>query len=54
MDWLEGEQLEDYVKLGKLLDKFVNMMNDLRSAGIAHGDLQHGNILLYISSDASR
>lgn len=54
MDWLEGEQLDDYIvrnlsspdQLGKLLDKFVRMMQDLHQAGIAHGDLQHGNILV--------
>lgn len=54
MDWLEGEQLDDYVvenlanpiKLRQLLDKFVKMMQELRRAGIAHGDLQHGNILV--------
>ncbi len=54
MDWLEGAQFDDYVvenlanpeKPGKLLEKFVKMMHDLRRAGIAHGDLQHGNILV--------
>ncbi|MBS1954357.1 MAG: hypothetical protein JST89_09225 [Cyanobacteria bacterium SZAS-4] len=54
MDWLEGEQFDHYIganlgnaeKLGALLDKFVRMMQDLRRAGIAHGDLQHGNILV--------
>ncbi|MBS1954356.1 MAG: hypothetical protein JST89_09220 [Cyanobacteria bacterium SZAS-4] len=54
MDWLEGEQLDDYIvdnlanpnKLGHLLEKFVKMMQEMRRAGIAHGDLQHGNILV--------
>ncbi|CAN5515253.1 hypothetical protein BH10CYA1_BH10CYA1_54080 [soil metagenome] len=54
MDWLEGEQFDDYVvdnlanpaKLGQLLDEFVKMMREMRRAGIAHGDLQHGNILV--------
>lgn len=54
MDWLEGEQLDDYIvenlanpnKLGQLLEKFVKMMQEMRRAGIAHGDLQHGNILV--------
>ncbi len=54
MDWLEGEQFDDYVvenlanpvKLGELLDKFVTMMQEMQRAGIAHGDLQHGNILV--------
>ncbi|CAN5173530.1 hypothetical protein BH10CYA1_BH10CYA1_39190 [soil metagenome] len=54
MDWLEGEQFDDYIvanldnpaKLGLLLEKFVKMIQDMRRAGIAHGDLQHGNILV--------
>ncbi|MFN8551917.1 MAG: hypothetical protein U0103_10545 [Candidatus Obscuribacterales bacterium] len=54
MDWLEGAQLDDYIvqhlgdptKLGALLENFVRMMQDLQRAGIAHGDLQHGNILV--------
>jgi hypothetical protein len=54
MDWLSGETLDDYIvdnlanpaKLGELLTKFATMMSELRRAGIAHGDLQHGNILV--------
>ncbi len=54
MDWLSGETLDDYIvdnlanpaKLGELLSKFVTMMSELRRAGIAHGDLQHGNVLM--------
>ncbi len=54
MDWLEGDQLDDYIvdnlhnpaKLKKLLEKFVKMMQEMRRGGMAHGDLQHGNILV--------
>jgi len=54
MEWIEGRQLNEFVeenlsspsvlaKLGKHWDKLVA---DLRSANIAHGDLQHGNVLV--------
>jgi len=54
MEWVEGEQFDDYIveslgnpaKLGQLLTKFLAMMDELRQAGIAHGDLQHGNIIM--------
>ena len=54
MEWIEACQLNKFIeehlssprvltKLGKHWDKLVA---DLRSADIAHGDLQHGNILV--------
>ena len=54
MQWVEGEPFDDYIvenlsrpkKLRELADKFLKMMIDLRQAGIAHGDLQHGNIII--------
>jgi len=54
MEWVEGEPFDDYIienlafpgKLGRLLTEFTIMMDDLRRAGIAHGDLQHGNIIV--------
>lgn len=54
MEWVEGTQLDDYVvenlanpqKIGELANKFLVMMTELRRAGIAHGDLQHGNIIV--------
>ena len=54
MKWVEGKTLDAYVvenvmdsrKLGRFLDGFVAVTKDLRSAGIAHGDLQHGNIMI--------
>ena len=54
MEWVEGETLNVYVEknrhnpeaLRRLADQFVRMTRDLRQAGIAHGDLQHGNVLV--------
>ncbi len=54
MDWVDGLTLDAYVrqnihqpdKLRELVDNFVSMCADLRRAGIAHGDLQHGNIMV--------
>lgn len=54
MQWLEGEPLNIYLsknynqksKLEKLLIDFTNLVNELQKYGIAHGDLQHGNILV--------
>jgi hypothetical protein len=54
MDWVEGVTLSRYLEqrvrdgtaVRALADQWPQMMTDLRSAGIAHGDLQHGNILV--------
>jgi hypothetical protein len=54
MEWVEGEHLDQYVranlhhsqKLNALAEKFRLMVFELARSGIAHGDLQHGNILL--------
>jgi serine/threonine protein kinase len=54
MEWVEGEPLDRYIlqnlgrpeKLGQLAANFLAVVNDLRRAGIAHGDLQHGNIMV--------
>lgn len=54
MQWLEGEPLNIYLsknytqkaKVEKLLSDFVNLINELERFGIAHGDLQHGNIIV--------
>jgi hypothetical protein len=54
MDWVEGTPFEEYVieninnpdVMDKLSKSFVQMMSELRFAGIAHGDLQHGNIIM--------
>jgi hypothetical protein len=54
MQWLEGEPLNIYLsknytqksKVEKLLSDFFNLINELERYGIAHGDLQHGNIIV--------
>jgi tetratricopeptide (TPR) repeat protein len=51
MDWVEGETLDSYLKtnrfaLGELAEKFKVMCESLQKNGIAHGDLQHGNIMV--------
>jgi hypothetical protein len=60
MQWVEGLTLNDFVRqyadkpamLDALLRIWVRMAERLREARIAHGDLQHGNLLL-IPKDAS-
>lgn len=52
MQWVEGQMLDAYVQshlsnsqaLRKLAEKWVTVVGSLRSAGIAHGDLQLGNV----------
>jgi hypothetical protein len=54
MNWVNGTPLDAYVrdnigasdKLHRLRSEFQTMMRELRKNGIAHGDLQHGNILV--------
>ncbi len=54
MDWCHGLVLHDYIekhlsnkqKLNNLADDFLKMVKDLHKKNIAHGDLQHGNILV--------
>ena len=54
MRWLEGEPLNIYLgkaynqkaKVEILLSDFVQLINELEKFGIAHGDLQHGNIIV--------
>ncbi|MBX9687620.1 MAG: hypothetical protein K2X27_13015 [Candidatus Obscuribacterales bacterium] len=54
MEYVEGETLGHYVrrvwdnseKLKELLAAFELMMRELKSNGIAHGDLQHDNIIV--------
>jgi hypothetical protein len=54
MDWVEGVTLSRYLEkrvrdgaaVRALADQWPPMMIDLRAAQIAHGDLQHGNILV--------
>jgi hypothetical protein len=54
MDWVEGPTLDVYVGqvVGKpdvlrhMADEWVGLVASLRAAGVAHGDLQHGNIIV--------
>jgi hypothetical protein len=54
MDWVTGttlaafveEHLDDRRMLNKLAEAFLELLDDLRSHQIAHGDLQHGNLLV--------
>ena len=54
MEWIDGQAFDDYVfenlnnpdRLHKLAADFTDMMKTLQSAGVAHGDLQHGNIII--------
>ncbi len=54
MEWVEGEPLDKYIEkhivnavaLAKLAEKWLQMAQALQKYGIAHGDLQQGNVLV--------
>ncbi|HJU91573.1 MAG TPA: hypothetical protein VJ656_01455 [Pyrinomonadaceae bacterium] len=54
MNWIEGPTLDLYIRemlqrsdvLLHLADEWLRLINGLRSSEIAHGDLQHGNIIV--------
>ena len=54
MAWAEGEPLDRYVRrqladrkrLEELADRWLRMLGDLELHRVAHGDLQHGNVLV--------
>lgn len=54
MEWVDGEPLNtyisrrvnDYAAVRELLSRFCDLIRYLERLGIAHGDLQHGNILV--------
>ncbi len=54
MTWVEGVTLDQYIdknlsdedKMKWLLQEFHKLVGELEGAGIAHGDLQHGNIMV--------
>ncbi len=54
MEWIEGSNIKQYIKenlskkkkLLQLADLWRSLSRDLSQAGVAHGDLQHGNILV--------
>ena len=59
MEWVEGCQLNTFIEqnlsrprvLAKLTKRWDRLLIDLRNAHIAHGDLQHGNILVRPNAD---
>ena len=56
MEWIEGQQLNEYVgylaestnadALGKLASRWLKLVDELQRAQFAHGDLQHGNVII--------
>lgn len=54
MEWVEGDLLHTYIAnhlnepdlLTQLARAWVDMARDLHALGMAHGDLQHGNVLV--------
>jgi hypothetical protein len=54
MEWIKGELLHKYIKrnlndvraLLSLAEQWVAMIKALQASNIAHGDLQHGNVLI--------
>jgi hypothetical protein len=54
MNWIEGPTLDLYISemlqrpdvLRHLADEWLRLLHALRGSGIAHGDLQHGNIIV--------
>jgi serine/threonine protein kinase len=59
MEWVEGCQLNTFIEqnvsssrvLVKLRKNWDTLVADLKSAHIAHGDLQHGNVLVRSNGD---
>lgn len=61
MEWIEARQLISWIEdrlrlgdraaLGRLADSFAELVAGLEAAGIAHGDLQHGNLLITARGD---
>jgi hypothetical protein len=54
MEWIEADALDVYLAsvlrdpgiLKLLADSWLKVIRSLRTAGVAHGDLQHGNIVI--------
>mgnify|MGYP001422646570 CR=1 FL=1 len=54
MEWVEGDVLQDFIKntddkkrIKILADKFLDMVMELESLGIAHGDLHPKNVMVH-------
>mgnify|MGYP001231111246 CR=1 FL=1 len=54
MQWIDGENLNTFISnniskpkiINSLIEEFRKLINRLEKLGVAHGDLQHGNILV--------
>lgn len=54
MEWIQGVRLDVFVEdvlgkgdvLGLLADQWLRIVSALKEAGVAHGDLQHGNVIV--------
>ena len=59
MDWASGQPLLTYIEqhlwdgpaLAYLATRFATLVDELRRSGVAHGDIQHGNILVAPGGD---
>lgn len=59
MDWVNGKTINQYIAenannkelMQSLADKFLKMTDSLHKHHIAHGDLQHGNIIITDTGD---
>jgi hypothetical protein len=59
MEWASGQPLLTYIEthlwdgpaLAYLAHRFATLVDDLRRSGVAHGDLQHGNVLVVPGGD---
>lgn len=50
--WLDDNHADRFA-VGRLADRFEALTRDLTENGVAHGDLQHGNLLV-ASDDSAR
>lgn len=59
MNWVDGKPLDQYIadylhkpsKLEELSKQFLDVVSRIQTDNVAHGDLQHGNILVLPSGD---
>jgi hypothetical protein len=59
MEWMKGLNLDSYIeqnlnqpnRIQPLVNRWVDVCRSLREASIAHGDLQHGNIVVMDNGD---
>jgi hypothetical protein len=62
MEWAEGDLLDTFIEkhlgekelLEKLAEKFIDSVIEMEKNNIAHGDLQHGNILVGVKDGSIR